>query len=115
MPRWLRWYGPDEGKGSVEDIVSHQPQVKAELAFQANLIRARAQSNLEVRPKERTGEAQIGIDGPAQGRYLDYIVYLDPGGDRPGEDVKGAAIDIERRHGILAEAVGRAVRRGRSA
>jgi hypothetical protein len=115
VARWLRWYGPDSGKGSVEDIVSHQPQVKAELAYQANLIASRARSNLEIRPETRTGEAQIGIHGPAQGRYLDYIVFLDPGGDRPGEDVKAAAINIERRHGILSEAVGRAIRRGMSA
>ena len=115
MARWIRWYGPDSGKGSVEDTVSHKPQVKAELAYQANLIAARARSNLEVSPRERTGEAQIGIDGPANGRLLDYIVYLDPGGDRPGEDVKGAAINIEARHGILSEAVGRAIRRGKSA
>lgn len=112
MARWLGWYGPDEGRGSVEDIVSHKPQVKAELASQAALMYARARSNLEVRPEIRTGEATVGIHGPAHGRFLDYVVYLDAGGDRPGEDTVGAALSIERRHGILAEAVGRAIRRG---
>lgn len=112
MARWLTWYGPREGKGSVEDIVSHKPQVKSALAYHAGLIFSRASSNLEVKPELRTGEARIGIDGPSSGRLLDYVVYLDPGGDRPGEDTKGAAINIERRHGILAEAVGRATRRG---
>lgn len=115
VARWLGWYGPNSGRGSVEDIVSHKPQVKSELRFQANLIYSRAKSNLEVKPETRTGEAQVGIHGPAQGTLLDYYVYLDAGGDRPGEDTKGAAINIERRHGILAEAVGRAIRRGKSA
>lgn len=112
MARWLTWYGPDRGRGSVEDIVSHKPQVKAALAYEAGLIFARAASNLEVRPETRTGEARVGIDGPGTGRLLDYIVYLRAGGDEPGEDTKGASINIERRHGILAEAVGRATRRG---
>ena len=112
MPRWLGWYGPRRGRGSVEDVVSHQPEVKRELKYQAGLIYARAASNLETRPEVRTGEASVGLHGPEQGRFLDYVVYLDPGGDRPGEDTTGAALRIEQRHGILAEAVGRAIRRG---
>lgn len=112
MARWLTWYGPRSGKGSVEDIVSHKPQVKSALAYHAGLIYARAAANLEIMPRERTGEASIGIDGPASGRFLDYVVYLKANGDEPGEDTKGASINIEKRHGILAEAVGRATRRG---
>lgn len=108
MPRWIKWYGPNKGSGSVEDVVSHQPSVKAALGFHANIIYARASANLEFMPELRTGESQVGIDGPAQGRVLDYVIYLvsnDEGG-------KGAAKAIEIKHGILAEAVGRAVRRG---
>lgn len=107
MAYWIKWYGPRRGPGSVEDIVSHKPQVKGELAFQANLIHARASSNLEVAPKERTGESFVGIEGPSSGRRLDYFVYLDA-----GEERKGATIGIESELGIMAEAVGRAVRRG---
>lgn len=111
MARWIKWYGPDRGRGSVEDVVSHQPQVKAELASQAMLIYARAASNLETKPRLRTGESSVGIHGPAQGRYLDYIVYLSAGGEGD-EGTADAASGIERTHGILAEAVGRAIRRG---
>ena len=107
MVRWLGWYGPKQGRGSVEDKVSHKPQVKAELGFQAGLIYARAATNLEVLPRERTGQSQVKIEGPGSGRLLDWVVSLDG-----GEFSKGASIGIEKRHGIIAEAVGRARRRG---
>ena len=110
MAYWIKWYGPKSGRGSVEDIVSHKPQVKAELALQASQIAARASSNLNVSPKRRTGESSIGLEGPASGRKLDWVVYLDS-----GEGNKGASAGIEQELGILAESVGRAIRRGVSA
>lgn len=111
MPRWIRWYGPNRGRGSVEDVVSHQPQVKAALKFHAGLIYARAASNLEIKPELRTGQSQVGIEGPANGRLLDYVVTLNAGG--PGDEgTVAAAFGIEQHHGILAEAVARARRRG---
>lgn len=110
MARWLGWYGPRRGHGSVEDIVSHKRQVKDELAIQAHLIAARASSNLEVAPKHRTGESFVGVEGPGSGRRLDYYVYLDS-----GEEDKVATMSIESELGVLAEAVGRSIRRGASA
>lgn len=110
MATWLGWYGPNKGSGSVEDIVSHKPQVKAELAYQASLIYARAASNLEVRPRERTGQSTVQLEGPASGRRLDWVVFLDG-----GENDKGASFGIEKEHNILGEAIGRAIRRGSGA
>lgn len=110
MATWLGWYGPKKGRGSVEDIVSHKPQVKAELAYQAALIYARAASNLEVKPRERTGQSTVQIEGPSSGRLLDWAVFLDA-----GENDKGASYGIEEEHNILGEAIGRAIRRGKGA
>lgn len=107
MANWIKWYGPKSGHGSVEDIVSHKPPVKAELGVQAHLIAARASSNLQVAPKHRTGESSIGLQGPSSGRKLDWVVYLDS-----GEGKKGASVGIEQELGVLAEATGRAIRRG---
>lgn len=107
MAEWIKWYGPRSGRGSVEDVVSHKPQVKAELAAQAHLIAARASSNLAVSPKHRTGESNIGTQGPSSGRKLDWVVFLDS-----GEGSKGASAGIEQELGILSESVGRAIRRG---
>lgn len=107
MAKWLGWYGPRRGHGSVEDIVSHKRQVRDELALQAGLIHARATSNLEVAPKHRTGESFVGMEGPSGGRRLDYFVYLDS-----GEENKVATLSIESELGIMSEAIGRSIRRG---
>lgn len=73
MAEWLGWNGPHWGKGSVEDVVSHQPQVRKSLDGHANAIARYAASNLSLHRK--TGAAQIHVVG-APPRDLDWWVYL---------------------------------------
>lgn len=110
---WIRWYGPNEGKGSVEDKVSHQPQVKAALLAHATAMHTDASIALETRPALRTGEAQVGMHGPPHGRDLDWVVYLNSNNKTDPADRRAASFSIEKRHGILSEASGRAIARGR--
>ena len=113
MAHWIKWYGPRRGRGSVEDKVSHQPQVKASLATHAASIFADAAFALESRPEVRTGEAQVGLNGPPHGRELDWVVMLNSNNKGTPEDRRAASFSIEKRHGILASAIGRARAGGR--
>lgn len=92
----IEWYGPARGKGSVEDIVSHMPQVRnavhekaMDMGFLAELLL------LEHR---RTGAAKIRVEG-APPRKLDSYVYLedaDPGGEGEGRNMADrSAMSIE--------------------
>lgn len=101
MARWLGWIDnferprPRFGSGSVEDVVSHLPKTRAQLAASASMLQMVAQGRLDSLPKHRTGRSQVKL----QHRDLDYIVILDE-----GEHGKGGAAGIEARFGILGGA-----------
>lgn len=83
MAEWIEWYGrgienfPDikEGRGSVEDIVSHTREVHRALDYRQAQIAARARSNLETRARRRSGSFQIKTMQPPD-TMLDRYVYL---------------------------------------
>lgn len=102
MARWLGFQDntgrkrPREGAGSVEDVASHKPQVVAALASTAAGIARRADMNLDVRPRVRTGASKIRLE---QGK-LDYYVML-------VDESHGSAYGIEKRHGVLRDSMPR--------
>lgn len=65
---------PDKrfGDGSVEDVVSHLPIVKARLRTEAEAIHELALMRLITVPEHRTGGAKLGIEK----RKLDWEVFL---------------------------------------
>lgn len=75
----IQWYGPNRGRGSVEDIVSHLGVVQDAIEGHAEKIAADADRVLDGAP-HRTGEATIKIVRPPA-TDLDRHVYLvDPRG-----------------------------------
>lgn len=102
MAKWLGYHDnagrerPREGARSVEDVVSHQPQVVAALASTAAGIARRADMSLDVRPKVRTGASKIRME---QGK-LDYYVMLT-------DESHASAYSIERELGILRGSITR--------
>ena len=61
MATWLGWNGPPEGRGSVDDVVSHtEPVVKA-LRHHAEAIGRVAAFNLDSRAQRRTGNSQVVV------------------------------------------------------
>jgi len=68
----ITWYGPLKGEGSVDDVVSHTAEVHDALRIHANALALSAEFLLDVLPKHRTGDAQIGV----QQAKLDYWVYM---------------------------------------
>lgn len=91
MPK-IRWYGPEEGgPNSTAARVSHTTPVVKALQTVAHNIAREASFLLDVRAKERTGDAQIKV----LQQKLDYYTYLrDPNN-------KGAAQGIENGHWTL--------------
>jgi len=80
----IEWYGPDRGKGSVGDVVSHLPGVKMACDVKARSMGREAEALLMQH--FRTGGAHVdvarhpnpGADTP------DWYIYLrdaDPGGE----------------------------------
>jgi hypothetical protein len=76
----VEWYGPERGRNSVEDVVSHLPGVRAALAGKAMGMAREAAALLAVH--HRKGQAYIDVVG-APPRKLDWYIHLrdaDPGG-----------------------------------
>lgn len=101
MPR-IRWYGPDKGKGSTGDRVSHTTPVVDAVKAKANEIGAKAAFLLDSRALHRTGDSQIHVKHHPT-TYLDSWVYLKDPSDGPEEH--GAAYGIELRHHVLRDAL----------
>lgn len=76
MAEWLGFNGPPDGEGSVGDVVSKLPAVRAELKAQASAIAARAQSNLSLH--RDTGSAKISVLSPPKTHLDWYIALHDP-------------------------------------
>ena len=100
MAEWLGFNGPVRGPGSVEDVVSHLPAVKAELKSSAHALAARAQSNLSLH--RQTGNAKIAIVSPPKTK-LDWHVALYDAGQADGvpdrtDNNNKSAISIEMGH-----------------
>lgn len=100
MAEWLGFNGPPKGAGSVEDVVSHLPAVKAELKMQAHALAARATSNLSLH--HDTGNARIAIVSPPTTK-LDWHVALYDAGQRDGvpdrtDNNNKSAISLEMGH-----------------
>jgi len=71
MPR-IYWYGPEFGKGSTHDRVSHTYPVVNSMRSHAYRMAIDARFNLDSSPEHRTGRSQIGM----QQELLDFYVYL---------------------------------------
>ena len=100
MAEWLGFNGPPKGPGSVEDVVSHLPAVKAELKMQANALAARASSNLSLH--RDTGNAKVATVSPPQTK-LDWHVAIYDAGQSDGvpdrtDNSNKSAISIEMGH-----------------
>jgi hypothetical protein len=85
MPREheIEWFGPDRGKGSVEDIVSHAGPTRA--AVYGKAIGMGREASMNLARHRRTGAAHVtvGRHPHAGARTPDWYVYLkdaDPGG-----------------------------------
>lgn len=128
---WV-WFGPDEGPGSVDDVVSHtKPVVKAlrehatDIAFHAGVL-------LDQLSKERTGDAQvearhmgdvIAPDG-TRSKLDSYVLLTDPLGKGAAKGIEfGWERDIEKKDGsivhvsvegkyVITNAVARALKGG---
>lgn len=77
----IEWYGPDRGKGSVEDTVSHMPEVRRAVFGKAMGMGREAAMALSAH--RHRGNAFIEVEG-APPRLLDAYIYLrdaDPGGE----------------------------------
>lgn len=77
MAEWLGFNGPLKGPGSVEDVVSHLPAVKAELKAQGSAIAARARSNLSLH--HDTGNARIAVISPPKTKLDWHVALYDSG------------------------------------
>lgn len=100
MAEWLGFNGPARGDGSVEDVVSHLPAVKAELKMQAHALAARTQSNLSLH--RDTGNARVAVVSPPQTK-LDWHVALYDEGAQDGvpdrtDNSNKSALSIELGH-----------------
>lgn len=102
MAEWLGFNGPLKGSGSVEDIVSHLPAVRAELKSAGHALAARARSNLSLH--KDNGHAKVMIVSPPKTK-LDWHVAIvdatppDSAGDRTDNENK-SAISIEMGHWV---------------
>lgn len=113
MAKWLGWNGPPEGRGSVEDVVSHTKPVVAALRKHAESIAQDAAFNLDSKAQRRTGDSQVrtvhrGEEYKGFIPDLDSYVILDDPFDK-GEK-KGAAAGIEKALHPLSDAVDSAVK-----
>ena len=111
MAKWLGWNGPPEGRGSVDDVVSHTEPVVNALKKHAEAIGAQAAFNLDSRARERTGNSQIYVihQGDSFQGFtpeLDSHILL---GD-PNEGHKGH-ISIEIQHNVIGDAVDAAIKK----
>jgi len=91
----IEWYGPERGRGSVEDVVSHLPPVKSAVREKAMDMGFLAE--LLLLEHRRTGAAKIRVEH-APPRKLDSYVYLedaDPGGEGEGDTRDRSAMSIE--------------------
>lgn len=80
----VEWYGPETGRGSLDDTVSHMPGVRRAVESGAKKIGRHAEMLLSAHHK--TGASKIELEG-APPRLLDWYVLLtdpDPGGEGKG-------------------------------
>lgn len=85
----IKWSGPRKGPGSVEDKVSHMPQVKAALRKHADSMASHGETTLMVH--RATGDAKvIAVHYPTTD--LDSYVILQASGG------KKAPLSIENGH-----------------
>jgi hypothetical protein len=106
MAEWLGFNGPPKGAGSVEDIVSHLPAVRAELKAQGHALAARTQSNLSLH--RDTGNAKVAIVSPPKTK-LDWHVAIYDAGQSDGvpdrtDNANKSAISIEMGHWVKTKA-----------
>lgn len=85
----IKWRGPRRGPGSVEDIVSHMPQVKAKVRRHADSMGDHAESTLLVH--RATGDAQISTVHAPKTDLDSYVILSASGG-------KKAPLSIENGH-----------------
>jgi len=83
----IEWYGPERGKGSVGDIVSHLPGVKMACDVKARAMGRQAEAALMAH--RRHGHAHVEVDRHPNpgGDTPDWYIYLrdrDPGGNVVG-------------------------------
>lgn len=90
----MRWYGPRRGPKSVEGIVSHKPQVKAELRKRAESMGDYAETVLAVH--RDTGDSHIDTIHAGTTDLDSYVILKASGGKR-------AAISIEHGHWLGAD------------
>lgn len=90
----VEWYGPEHGKGSLDDTVSHLPGVRAAVKSGAMKIYRHAYSLHATHSK--TGASAIDIEGSPP-RDLDWYVYLTDveSGDSESSNPDRSAMSIE--------------------
>lgn len=79
MPK-IWWNGPDSGRGSVEDVVSHTRESVDTMKDAAETLRDVASSILEVHRKDHTSEVKVMHHGQLRLGWradLDSVVYLE--------------------------------------
>jgi hypothetical protein len=83
----IEWYFPESGKGvdkSINDIVSHMPQVERAIQVAAVKIAIDATARLSAHRHKGKAEVEIARHPNASERTMDWYVYLrdaDPGGE----------------------------------
>lgn len=83
----IDWYYPESGKGadkSLNDIVSHMPQVERAIQVAAVKLAIDATARLAAHRHKGRAEVEIARHPRAGARTMDWYVYLkdaDPGGE----------------------------------
>jgi hypothetical protein len=100
MAEWLGFNGPLKGPGSVEDVVSHLPAVRAELQSSANALAARTSSNLSLH--RDLGHAKVITVSPPQTKLDWHVAIYDDtptdGVDDRTDNGNKSALSIELGH-----------------
>lgn len=74
VAEWLGWEGPDRGKGSVDDVVSHAEVVKSALKRHGMPIYHRAESALHAHRDQ--GHFEVTTMQAGWGSKLDFHIIL---------------------------------------
>lgn len=114
MAKWLGFIDnsgasrPHYGAGSVGDVVSHLPGVRAAVRTEAQKIGTIADLLLDTRPQQRTGASDVYV---TQGELDQYVVLQDNTPGASPEERKAAAAGIEMQHRVLHDALAQRFRR----
>lgn len=92
VARWLGWEGPDHGKGSVDDVVSHADVVKSALKRHGMKIYHRAEAKMHAHRDE--GHFSVSTMQAGWGKVkLDFYIVLEDSDPQDGSFKSAASLE----------------------